>query len=102
MYSCDIVKPFFELNDLEGLKTANANLLRQVKVVYTRALGNEELLGAICVVFISIFMRDGQKVNNSHIYSVIYRLLWYAFLLFDTLVFIFCDLSILYFVPLSF
>ena len=47
MYSCDIVKSFFELNDLEGLKTANAALLKQLKVVDTRALGSEELLGAI-------------------------------------------------------
>ena len=47
MYSCDIVKSLFELNDLEGLKTANADLLKQLKVVDTRALGSEELLGAI-------------------------------------------------------
>ena len=47
MYSCDIVKSLFELNDLEGLKTANTDLLKQLKVVDTRALGSEELLDAI-------------------------------------------------------
>ena len=47
MYSCDIVKSLFELNDLEGLKTANADLLKQLKVVDARALRSEELLGAI-------------------------------------------------------
>ena len=46
MYSCDIVKSLLELNDLAGLKTANADLLKQLKVIDTRALGSEELLGA--------------------------------------------------------
>ena len=47
MYSCDIVKSLLELNDLEGLKTANTDLVKQLKVVDTRALGSEELLDAI-------------------------------------------------------
>ena len=47
MYSCDIVQSLFELHDLEGLKTANTDLLKQLKVVDTRALVSEELLGAI-------------------------------------------------------
>ena len=47
MYSCDIVKSLFELNDLEGLKTVNADLLKQLKLVDTRALSSEEPLGAI-------------------------------------------------------
>ena len=47
MYSCDIVKSLLELNYLAGLKTANADLLKQLKVIDTRALSSEELLGAI-------------------------------------------------------
>ena len=47
MYSCDIVKSLLELNDLAGLKKANADLLKQLKVVHTRALSSEELSGAI-------------------------------------------------------
>ena len=47
MYSCDIVKSLFELNNLEGLKTAKADLLKQLKFGDARVLGSKELLGAI-------------------------------------------------------
>ena len=62
MYSCDIVKSLFELNDLEGLKTANADLLKQLKVVDARALRSEELLGAITTTNSTLSRNIGAEI----------------------------------------
>ena len=65
MYGCDIVKSLLELNDLAGLKTANADLLKQLKVVHTRALSSEELSGAIrsigAEIYIPNYVRQQKK-----------------------------------------
>ena len=62
MYSCNIVKSLFELNDLEGFKMAKADLLKQLKVGDTRALGSEELLGAITSTNLTLSRNNGALI----------------------------------------
>ena len=62
MYSCDIVKSLFELNNLEGLKMAKADLLKQLKFGDARALGSEELLGAITSTNLTLSRNIGAEI----------------------------------------
>ena len=59
MYSCDIAKSLLKLNDLAGLKTVHADLLKQLKVVDTRATSIPE-------PFLKLGKGKGRGIGWSH------------------------------------